>query len=177
MILIRIHKGGWVFNGNVAEFSIDKYISILTNTENKKKPAIIWLKIAGISFGLALIVSGFSVGVRGGFAAITFIIGACATVKLILQFVKTIREIKTFIVVLIAFTTYTILDNVIPYSTSVESSDGNVTSQKKPAVDVGKVNAKEESREPTHKQYSTEEIKSMFAIGMSIKEFEEKRRQ
>ena len=26
MILIRIHKGGWVFNGNVAEFSIDKYI-------------------------------------------------------------------------------------------------------------------------------------------------------
>ena len=39
-----------------------------------RKPAIIWLKIAGISFGLALIVSGFSVGVRGGFAAITFII-------------------------------------------------------------------------------------------------------
>ncbi len=77
--------------------------------------------------------------------------------------------------VLIAFTTYTILDNVIPYSTSVERSDGNVTSQKKPAVDVGKVNAKEESREPTHKQYSTEEIKSMFAIGMSIKEFEEKK--
>ena len=26
MILIRIHKGGWVFNGNVAEFSIDKYM-------------------------------------------------------------------------------------------------------------------------------------------------------
>jgi hypothetical protein len=25
LILIRIHKGGWVFNGNVAEFSIDKY--------------------------------------------------------------------------------------------------------------------------------------------------------
>ena len=29
LILIRIHKGGWVFNGNVAEFSIDKYIILL----------------------------------------------------------------------------------------------------------------------------------------------------
>ena len=28
MILIRIHKGGWVFNGNVAEFSIDKYSNV-----------------------------------------------------------------------------------------------------------------------------------------------------
>ncbi|MEC3195658.1 tripartite tricarboxylate transporter TctB family protein [Bacillus cereus] len=142
----------------------------------RKKTAIIWLKIAAIPFGLALIVSGFSIGVRGGFAAITFIIGACATVKLIIQFVKKQSgKLKTFIVVLIAFTTYTILDIVIPYSTSVESSDRNVTSQKKPAVDVGKVDTKEESREPTYKQYSTEEIKSMFTIGMSIKEFEEKK--
>ena len=72
----------------------------LTNTlvysliQKIRKPAIIWLKIAGISFGLALIVSGFSVGVRGGFAAITFIIGACATVKLILQFVKQSGKLK-----------------------------------------------------------------------------------
>ncbi|WP_433772935.1 tripartite tricarboxylate transporter TctB family protein [Bacillus wiedmannii] len=138
----------------------------------RKKPAMIWLKIATISFGFALITSGFSVGIRGGFTAIAFIIGAYSTVKLIIQFVKKQSgKLKTFIVFLIGFTTYIVLDYAIPYSTSVESSDGNVTSQKTPAVDE----AKEESREPTHKQYSTEEIKSMFTIGMSIKEFEDKK--
>ncbi|MGG0724664.1 DUF2304 domain-containing protein [Bacillus mycoides] len=142
----------------------------------RRKPAMIWIKIAAISFGFALIVSGFLVGIRGGFTAIAFVIGAYATVKLILQFVKKQSgKLKTFIVVLVGFTTYIVLDYAIPYSTSVESSDENVPNQETPAADESKVDAKEESREPTHKQYSTEEIKSMFTIGMSVKDFEDKK--
>ena len=41
MILIRIHKGGWVFNGNVAEFSIDKYRMFCLRKTNVKQVIII----------------------------------------------------------------------------------------------------------------------------------------
>ncbi|KAA0767580.1 MULTISPECIES: O-antigen ligase family protein [Bacillus cereus group] len=144
----------------------------------KKKPIQLWIYSAIILFTIC----GLLNGIRSGIVALLFIISVVTLFQLIFLFInKQPGKKKSAIILMVGFISWYLIAHVLPHNNSnetvKENSKENITSDET-STDESKEDVKKETKETketTYTQYGTEEIKSMFTIGMSVKDFEDKK--